>query len=95
MDVDVCLVGNFIFNLSYGSYFGYLEVFVGLYYLDVCVVGDLNIVVIFEVDLFGLGGVVVNVFVLGLLGDILVFGLFVVLFDGMVVEFLVIEVVCL
>lgn len=94
VDIDICMVGNIIEDLFYGFYIGYLEVEFGLYYFDVCVVGSLDIVVIFEVDLSGLGGGVVMVFVFGILGGDLVFGLFVVLLNGMVVEFLVIVVVC-
>lgn len=94
VDVDVWIVGIFIFGLEYGNFMDYLFVELQIYYLDVCVVGNLDIVVIFEVDLSIFGGGVVIVFVFGLLGAMFEFGLFVVLFDGMVIELLLIEVVC-
>lgn len=86
VDVDARLVGNLIPNLAFGTYSGYLEVPEGLYYLDVKVAGDPNIVATFETDLNGLGGAAANVFASGLLGGTPAFGLFAALPDGTVVE---------
>lgn len=48
VDVDVCNVGIIINNLIYNNYMvGYFDFFFVNFIFDVCVVGDLNIVVFF------------------------------------------------
>lgn len=90
LNVDIVICSNgviVIVDLFYGDYFVYLEVENVVEFLEVCVVGDFNFVVIFNVDVLSLlGGVSIIVFVSGIFGDELVFGFFVVLFNGVVVE---------
>jgi hypothetical protein len=86
VDVDARLVGNLLGNLAFGEYQGYLSVPAALYYLDVRVAGDPNIVATFAADLSGLAGGAATVFASGLLGNTPAFGLFAALPDGTVVE---------
>jgi hypothetical protein len=82
VDVDVRLIGNVIGGLEFGSYSDYLTVDPDLYYVDVRVADDPNIVATFEADLSGLAGGAATVFASGLLGSDPAFGLFAALADG-------------
>jgi hypothetical protein len=86
VDVDVRLIGNVIGGLEFGSYSDYLTVDPDLYYVDVRVADDPNIVATFEADLSGLAGGAATVFASGLLGSDPAFGLFAALANGDVVE---------
>lgn len=93
--VDVVVEDGLVLfdNIEYGIFSDYVGVVLGVYILDVMLVED-NIIVVckYDVDISGLIGGVVIVFVSGFLSEgELEFGVWVVLIDGII--FLLVEIV--
>ena len=86
VDVYERLIGKLIDDATFGEFTPYLSVAPELYFIDLKVTGDDNIVATFAADLSGLDGIPARVFASGYLGGLPGFGLFAALPDGTVVE---------
>ncbi|MEM1218009.1 MAG: DUF4397 domain-containing protein [Bacteroidota bacterium] len=82
VDVDARAVGTLVEDLAFGEYTDYTAVPSGLYYLDVRLAGDPNIVATFAAPLDLFEGDAVTVFASGLLAGDPDFGIFVLEADG-------------